>query len=250
MFERMRRNLAVSGYGALGLEIIVVILSILIAFQIDRWAQDRRDRDQEYEYLLRLTEDLQLEINSINEAIEYAESRIAAVMLLEEAIANPLIVMDDSGAIPVALETATWRSFPQISAFVYTELQSSGNLALIRSESLRRDLANHYSSIRHYSRVGLDLDIQRQFDRLTAGILSTAELRRIEEGAWSNTTVNISAERAREIIAKLARRQDAVNLLPNIAQHHVFNLKVMELARSRTRNIVDQVESLMADFKN
>ncbi len=250
MFERMRRNLAVSGYGALGLEIIVVILSILIAFQIDRWAEDRRDRDQEYDYLLRLKEDLQLEINSIDEAIQYAESRIAAVMLLEEAIANPLIVMDDSGAIPVALETATWRSFPQISAFVYTELQSSGNLALNRSESLRRDLANHYSSIRHYSRVGLDLDIQRQFDRLTAGILSTAELRRIEEGAWSNTTVNISAERAREIIAELARRQDAVNLLPNIAQHHVFNLKVMELARSRTRNIVDQVESLMADFKN
>ncbi len=165
MFERMRRNLAVSGYGALGLEIIVVILSILIAFQIDRWAEDRRDRDQEYDYLLRLKEDLQLEINSIDEAIQYAESRIAAVMLLEEAIANPLIVMDDSGAIPVALETATWRSFPQISAFVYTELQSSGNLALNRSESLRRDLANHYSSIRHYSRVGLDLDIQRQFDR-------------------------------------------------------------------------------------
>ena len=250
MFERMRRNLSESAYGALGLEIVVVILGILIAFQIDRWAEDRRDRNQEHDYLVRLKEDLQLEIDSIDEAIQYAESRIAAVMLLEEAIANPLIVMDQPGAIPVAMETATWRSFPQISAFVYTELQSSGNLALIRSESLRRDLANHYSSIRHYSRVGLDLDIQHQFDRLTAGILSTAELRRIEEGSWSNTTANISAERAHEITAELARRQNAVDLLPNIAQHHVFNQKVMDLARSQTRNIIDQIESLIEDFEN
>lgn len=250
MFEKLRINLTESNYGPLGLEIVVVILGILIAFQIDRWAEDRRDREQEYGYLVRLKDDLYIEIQSIDKAIEYAESRIAAVFLLEEAIANPSIVMEQPGAVLAAIETATWRSFPQIDAFVYSELQSTGNLALIRSDSLRRDLANHYSSIRHYARVGLDLDIQHQFNRRTAGILSTAELQSIEEESWNNTTNDIPAARALEVVQELASRQDAIDLLPNVAQHHVFNQKVMELARSQTLKIIEQIELLIEDIQD
>jgi hypothetical protein len=237
MFKRLRKNLAESNYGPLTFELVVVILGILIAFQIDRWAEDRRDREQEYDYLVRLKDDLLIEIQSIDRAVEYAESRIAAVLLLEEVIENPSI-------------TATWRSFPQIDAFVYSELQSTGNLALIRSETLRRDLANHYSTLRHHERVGFDLDIQHQFDRLSAGIISTAELRSIEEGSWSNTTSNISSERGLQIAEEFARRQDAIDLLPNIAQHHVFNEKVMELARGRTLEMIERIELLIEDIEH
>lgn len=250
MFERIRRNLAGSAYAALGLEIVVVILGILIAFQIDRWAEDRRDRKLEQNYLIRLQEDLRLETDSIDSAIKYAESRIAAVTLLQEAMANPSIIADRPGAIPAALETATWRSFPQINAFVYSELQSTGNLGLIRSVSLRRSLADHYSSIRHNSRVGLDLDLHHQFDRLTAGILSTDELRDIEEESWGGAGAGASVARAREIIADLARRKDAVGLLPGIAQHHMFNRKVMTRARSRTQEIIGEIELLIEDLEN
>lgn len=249
MFERLRKNLVESNYGILGLEIVIVIIGILVAFQIDRWAEDRREREQEYDYLVRLKEDLQIEIHSMDAAIQFAESRIAAVLLLEEVIANPSVVMEQPDAVPVAMETATWRSFPQINAFVYTELQSSGNLALIRSESLRRELANHYTSIRHYSPVGLDLDIQHQFDRLTSGILSTAELRKIEEESWNNTPNNTSVERALEITQELASRQDAIDLLPNVAQHHVFNKKVIELTRSRALKIIEQIDLLIEDIE-
>ena len=249
MFQRLRRSLAESRYGPLGLEIVVVILGILIAFQIDRWAEERRDRSHEFEYLLRLQEDLRIEILGMDEAIEYAESRIAAVLLLEEVIANPSIVKEQPGSLPVALETATWRSFPQINAFVYTELQSSGNLALIQSEPLRRELANYYSSIRHYSRVGLDLDMQHQFDRLTAGILSTSELMDIEKGSWSGSSDSIPVDRAIQIAEELASRRDAIDLLPNIAQHHVFNLKVIELARGRAVSIFEQIDQLVVDFE-
>ena len=170
-------------------------------------------------------------------------------MLLEEAIASPPEIKDQPDALPVALETATWRSFPQISAFVYTELQSSGNLALIQSEPLRRELANYYSSIRHYSRVGLDLDIQHQFDRRTAGILSTAELLSIEKGAWSGSTGSIPVDRAIQIAEELASRHDAIDLLPNIAQHHVFNQKVIELARAKAVSIIEQIDRLINDFE-
>jgi hypothetical protein len=250
MLERLRRNLTESKYGPLGLEMVVVVLGILMAFQIDRWAEERHDRTQEYNYLLRLKEDLQIEIRGMDKAIQYAEDRVAAVLLLEKVIANPSIVKEQHGTLPVALETATWRSFPQISAFVYTELQSSGNLALIQSEPLRRELANYYSTIQHYSRVGLDLEIQHHFDRLTAGLLSTAELLSIEEGSWSGSRDDISMDRAAQIVEELTKSQDAIDLLPNIAQHHVFNQKVIKLARAQALSIIETIDLLAEDFQD
>lgn len=248
MLERLRRNLANTNYVPLGLELLVVILGILIAFQIERWAEERRAREQEYEYLVRLKEDLNIEIGLMDEAYAYAQSRIEAAVVLEEIVANPSISGDQAVALPLALETVSWRSFPQIDAFVYSELQSSGNLALIRSVSLRRSLANHYTSIRGYSRVGLDLDIQHQFDRLTAGILTTGELRAIEDESWQDETRTISAERAAEIIDKLLKRQGAIDLIPNMVQHHVFNQNVIQLTRDQAMKIIDQIDLLIQDF--
>jgi hypothetical protein len=248
MFEALRRNYAERNYAPLGLELLVVIFGILIAFQVERWAEERRERGQEYEYLVRLKEDLQIEIDHMDEAYAYAQSRIDAAMLLEEIAANPSVAGDQPEALPSALETASWRSFPQIDAFVYSELQSSGNLALIRSVSLRRDLAKHYTSIRNYSRVGLDLEIQHQFERLTAGMLTSGELRAIEDESWHGTSHNISAERAADIADELVRRQGAIDLLPNMIQHHVFNQKVIEIIRDQTMKIIDQIDLLIEDF--
>lgn len=72
MLDRLRKNLADRNYVPIGLELLVVIFGILIAFQIERWAEERRDRQQEYEYLFRLKEDLQSEIGTMDEANEYA----------------------------------------------------------------------------------------------------------------------------------------------------------------------------------
>ena len=249
MFARLRKNFTASNYGTLALELVVVILGILIAFQIDRWAEDKRDREQEFDYLARLKNDLQIEIQSMDAALQHAESRIAAVAILEDVLANPSVALEQPVAVAVAVETATWRSFPQINAFVYSELQSTGNLALIQSDLLRRELANHYSSIRHHERVGFDLNIQQEFDRLTAGILSSAELQGIEMGEWDSTTSNISSDRAVQIAKELARRQNAILLLPNIAQHHWFNLKVIEAARGRTLKLVELIDSLIEEFE-
>ena len=248
MFERLRKNLADRNYALVCVELLVVIFGILIAFQIDRWAEDRRDRQQEHEYLLRLKEDLQTEIGNMDDAYQRAQSRIDAAVLLEQVIANPAVAVKQPDALPFALETAGWRSFPQIDAFVYGELQSSGNLALITSVSLRRELARHYTSIRNYSRVGLDVEIQHEFDLRTAGVLTSAELRAIENGSWQGRSNNVSAERAAEIAAELVTRQNAVELIPNMIQHHVFNQKVTQLFRDQATSILNQIDLLLEGF--
>lgn len=248
MLVRLRKNLAEANYGTLGLEIIVVIAGILIAFQIDRWAQEGRERQQEYQYLERLKKDLQFEIDLMADSIGFAERRIAAVLLLEEVAANPKIATEKPNELARAVERATWRSFPHISAYVYTELQSTGNLSLIRSGTLRRDMAEYYSSVQFESSIGLDLEIQNLFTRLTAGILSTAELVDIEENELSQRQIEVLPDRALEIAREFAARQSAIDLLPSIAQHHAFNKKVIEANRDRAQQLVVTLDALIEDF--
>jgi hypothetical protein len=247
MIERLRKHIANSDYARLGLELLVVVIGILLAFQIDRWGEDRRDRILESEYLLRLQEDLQIEVGRMDDALLYARARIAAVRLLEEVSANPQVAARQPGEVAVALETAMWLSFPQVDASVYTELQSTGNLALIRSQSLRRNLANHYASLHHDSRVGLNIGIQQLFEERTAGILTTDELTIIERASWGEELTGVSEARAIEIAEALAARQDALDLLPSIAQHNVFNSKVIDQNRRRAIAIIDTIENLLAE---
>jgi hypothetical protein len=245
MFERLHKRVVQAHYSALLFELAIVVAGILIAFQIDRWAEDRRERELERDYLLRLKTDLGLEVAEMEYSMGNAESRIAAVLLLNEVIEDPSVTRSSPTEVLIAIEKATWGSFPQIDAFVYSELQSTGNLALIRSQNLRRALATHYQTIKHYSRVGLANDVQQEFVRVTAGILTTDELTDIELETWDEAASQVRVERALEVAVDLAERKDAIALLPSIAQHNVFNLKVIEESRERALAIIEQIDRLL-----
>ena len=250
MLKRFRKSLVEANYGALALDSIVVVVGILIAFQIDRWGIEREERRQEHQYLLRLKEDLLFEIDLMNTSIEYADKRIGAVRFLEEVTADPEIASARPNEVVSALERVTWRSFPHISAFVYTELQSTGRLSLVRSEEVRRSLAEYYSYLRFESAVGLDLEVQRAFSRETAGILSTDELVSIEEGQRQAGPSAISSDRALQIAREFSGRRDAIDVLPSIAQHHAFNKKIIAGGRDRAQQIVKLLDSLIAESKS
>lgn len=231
-------------------EVLLLIVGILIALQIDNWNESRLERKQEHQYLLRLKKDLQFEIGLMEDGIRYAENRIAAVRFLEEAAANPKIATERPNTMAIAMETVTWRSFPLISAFVYTELQVTGNLSLIRSEALRRDIASYYSSIQKELDIGVDLEIQNLFTRSTAGILLTDELVAIQENELGRREreVKIDPDRALKIAHEFAARQNAVDYLPSIAQHHTFNKIVIEASRDNAQELIVTIDALIKEF--
>jgi hypothetical protein len=241
---RMRKHLEQQDWFAVTVDVVVVIVSILLAFQIERWADELRSQSLEQDYLFRLKHDLETEIARMDQALDYAEERIQAAKFLDRAINDFSIVMDSPEALPWALETATWRSYPQINAFAFGEMQSSGNLALIRSESLRRNLTNHYTTLQHYSHVGMDLQAQHHFERYTAGILTIDELVAVEINSWSSESLSISVARATEITDDFSQKEDAIALLPSLVQHHTFNKKVIGESRERARGIILQIDAL------
>jgi hypothetical protein len=125
---------------ALG-EIVLVVIGILIALQINMWNEHRKERLVEKAYYCRLLEDLELEKEMIQKSHEEAELHIRKGKQLikdmnrgsksrAELVNEFILVVRGSKLVP-----------PKAA---YTDLLSSGNLQLLRDIELKNSLTAYY----------------------------------------------------------------------------------------------------------
>ena len=144
-FRKIRQSLLTdSKFGkyllyAIG-EIILVVIGILIALQINNANEARKLRSQEIHYLENLKTDLNLNIAELDEYIAVRNSRIeSANKVLEHFEGKPLTDLND-----FAFHTTNiyiWQKFTQQDN-TFQELINSGNLALISNDSIKNGLLN------------------------------------------------------------------------------------------------------------
>ena len=121
-------------------EILLVVVGILIALQINNSNESRKIRNQEVHYLKNLKTDLILNITELDEYITVRNLRIeSANKVLEYFEGKPLIDLND-----IAFHTTNiyiWQKFSQQDN-TFQELVSSGNLALISNDTIKNELLN------------------------------------------------------------------------------------------------------------
>jgi len=121
-------------------EIILVVIGILIALQINNWNEIRKQRNQELHYLKNLKTDLNLNIAELDNYISVRNSRIeSANIVLDHFEGKPLHDLSD-----FAFHTTNiyiWQKFSQHDN-TFQELTNSGNLALISNDSIKNGLLN------------------------------------------------------------------------------------------------------------
>ena len=125
-----------SGYAA-G-EIILVVVGILIALQINNANEARIERQKEHRYLANLKVDLQYTIRELDRFIETRERRIeSGQRIIEYFNGRPLDDPQDFGYHNVFVQT--WQRYYQ-NINTYEELVNSGNLGLISSQEIKNAL--------------------------------------------------------------------------------------------------------------
>jgi len=121
-------------------EIVLVVIGILIALQINNDNEIRKSREKELHYLNNIKSDLQLNINEIQDYIDIRSRRIvSANKVIEHFEGKPLTDLDEFNRNIVNIYT--WRKFYQINN-TFQELTNSGNLALISNDSIKNTLLN------------------------------------------------------------------------------------------------------------
>lgn len=121
-------------------EIVLVVIGILIALQINNNNELNKAREKELKYLKNIKTDLLLNIDNINSFIKKRESSIASAnAILEYYEGKPLTDLDDFNNN--CLNVYIWHKFYQINN-TFLELTNSGNLALISNDSIKNQLLN------------------------------------------------------------------------------------------------------------
>jgi hypothetical protein len=132
----------------LAAEFVVIVVGVLVALGVESWAQDRRDRAQETEYLARLLDDVRFDLAEL--ALVDSVSRVG--LETSRRISTPAVVdtMAPSRVVSAVFVTANVR-VPDLSRATFQELINSGQIELIRSDSVRRALASYDRTITELS---------------------------------------------------------------------------------------------------
>lgn len=140
-------------------EIILVVIGILIALQINTVKEENKLSHQETTYLKRLLSDNQQDLNSFSEYIKDFERGKEAVAALANALNSP---SKDSVLIQAAkdyYEYATSFPYFPISKSTFEDLSSTGNLNVIRNSELRNKIVQHYYHLEYMQkRIGLSTE--------------------------------------------------------------------------------------------
>jgi hypothetical protein len=138
------RKLAVNWRYAFG-EIAIVVIGVLIALTLNNWNESRRDGERERDYLDRLAADVRRDTT----AFAFTDSLLNAKergLAQADSVINGGQLLRDTAAFLQSIVSAANFSWSQtrVRTTTYLDLQSTGNLRLIRDATLRGKIVQYY----------------------------------------------------------------------------------------------------------
>ena len=149
-FRHIRYNLMEKGQTskylkyAIG-EILLVVIGILIALQINNWNQDRINLKKEVQFLTEIVENLDEDIELIDRCLSFNELKFQAMDSAFHYMSlmknNKKYGKEFSSLLPVL----TNNKFFYPSKVTIESIISTGQIEIIRSSNLRKQISNYYS---------------------------------------------------------------------------------------------------------
>lgn len=127
-------------------EILLVVIGILIALQINNWNADNISKEKEKVYLANIKRDLQQQLNIIDEQMVY-ETKITTIAtpIIEQYKRSNRFTVDSLFTASIGVLSGR-KTFVQHTP-TYTELISSGNIDIIRDNVLKDHIIKYYQEL-------------------------------------------------------------------------------------------------------
>ncbi|EDP72033.1 hypothetical protein FBALC1_13067 [Flavobacteriales bacterium ALC-1] len=248
-FRKIRYNLLETGKTteyfkyAIG-EIILVVIGILIALQINNWNENRKERIKEKEYLTRLKEDLISDRNAIELNQDfYQDVFVAGSLVLSHAEGEDDISTSQWDILTSYFHASQiWPMLMQSST--YEELKSSGELSFIQNVTLRNRLPfYHGNGLKRYQQT---MGINPPYRKMIRGLIPS----KIQNYMWDNCHVTegdnqilqkcdpfISEEEARVLIFDLSSNSKLIEEL----RFYMSNIKVGQATLMEQGRLCDAI---------
>lgn len=170
-------------------EIILVVIGILTALQINNWNEQENKITAEKKYLQSLEAEFQTNLSLLDQAMETNIEILESVEALLNLF-NPdeLAILNER-----QLSEKIYMAFSRELSYkpsngVFQDIINSGNLNLIRNENLRRELASFNSTIELYK--AQEDEANRNLAQLRDYLNNNGSLRKIIEEGKNNPDYN------------------------------------------------------------
>jgi len=148
-------------------EIILVVIGILIALQINNWNITRLENIAKKQYLINLKDNLFIDQESLIKKIKISQKRIKEFDTLVDMLMNP----SNYSKAAFKEKASIARQFSNFVAMkaTYDNLNNTGNLNLLGNQKLINDLFLYYNQIDYYN-IGVG-ELAQNFSRNEIGPL-------------------------------------------------------------------------------
>jgi len=127
-------------------EIVLVVIGILIALQINNWNEERKNHLLEADYYFKLLEDVEQDFLEIYNQIDVNQIRIDSSNKFISLLQRPHFSQQEVISAMLGSVSKTTFTF-QPSKAAFEDLKSSGNLGLLRDLNIKNKLIAYYTKI-------------------------------------------------------------------------------------------------------
>lgn len=133
------------------IEFVIVVAGIFVGLQVNDWNETRLNRAQERANLARLLDETENSVAYIQSVVEGMTSFISAQRQLLEIMSSDGPLPQDTSAAEFGFESLNWFLSITPPRAVYDELEATGGLQLIRSNSVRESISAYYAVLENYT---------------------------------------------------------------------------------------------------
>jgi hypothetical protein len=234
-------------WSAVVVEILVVIVGLMLAFQLDRWWEERGERAQAAEYVVRLINDIEGDVPEIEYAISLAELRLDMADLVMTASRNPAAAVDEPVMFLAGVRQSGFTYTPKLNSHTFEDLRSTGNMRLLLDLEIKDGLYDYYGfeetqsqfrPIQHFRET-------RHFE-LVAGVLSHEQAIFIQDNFFVVTPKSMAAfdgaipdlDEVRASSDRLALNAAAIDWLPEVRDLQVEQIAMHKMKLEKADSVL------------
>jgi len=162
-------------------EIILVVIGILIALQINNWNEERKTQNNQEKYLILLKKEAVNNLKSLNKSQEFVTRLHKGQEKLMRLLNGDLDTITESYTAEVLLENFYSTSKFNYQNNVLAELKTTGELKNIANDSIRSQLMNQEIIVEKVKRQ--ESGVYKFFEKANDMIEVYGSQRKVEEAA-------------------------------------------------------------------
>ena len=255
--NRLGKHIRQQDWFVVIVEVLIVIVGLTLAFQADRWWEERGERKLEVVYVKRLISDIESDIPQLENAIKFAQMRKDFVELLMAVAQDPSMATRQPTSFLVAVDQASFTYTPTLNQNTYEDLRSTGNLRLIRNLEVKNQMHDYYrfhESQRQFR--PLQFSVEFHHFKLANGVRSSEQVRFLQD-KWLlvspddiEEVQNTDPGDPDEILAAARRLQDRPELVSWLTQLREMQMEQILINNTRMTKAEEVIEALDEYYKS